>query len=1140
MVGEACVFFPLHESRGRAGGCGPARFERYSFCAGGDGAMHCTSCNSENREQARFCATCGQPFPVRCAGCGQPRLAKQRFCDACGHPAEAPVDSAPAASAGTGPEPLHAERKIVTALFADIKGFTALLEDMDPEEARNVIDPALEIMMQAVHRYDGFVAQSLGDGIFALFGAPIAHEDHALRALHAALAMQEGILGLEQGRAPLELRVGVNTGEVVVRSMRKDEQHSDYIPIGHSINLASRMESLATPGTIRVTEETHRLAEGYFSFRDLGTVTVKGVRDPVRTYEVLGLGSTRTRLERSERLGFIGLVGRSGELERMAEVLRGVRDGRGGILAIRGEPGMGKSRLCYEFSRCHLADCRVLKTFSVSHGKANAYQSLIGLLQEYFGWRPEDDSAARRRRATDVVRALGPELADTLPYLFHLLGIAEPGQSLAQMDAEIRRERCFQAIERILHQESLRQVVVLLFEDLQWADLETLAFLTSLSESIATQRILVLVNYRPEYTEAFWSARVACTELRLLPLGQAGSEELLEALLGADPALDPLKRRIFEGSGGNPFFMEEIARGLIEQGIVRREPGGSVLAQPLLQISIPSTVQDVIAARIDRLGADAKALLQTLAVVGMQFSLALVQEVSARPLELVQKLLQHLIDAGFVLETSSAERYEIKHGLIQEVAYRSLVKERRRALHEQAARALESLYGALLAEHYADLAHHYYNSGNVPKAIDCLELAAQQAAQRSANADAVMQLRRALELLQTLPASPQRDARELGLQLTIGTPLMRSKGWADPEVGRARARALDLAEPLKEAPQMFPALFGLWGYSLVRAEVRTAHKLALQVRSLAEKSGDSGLRVEAYRALSPILYFLGQLGEARELLARGTALYDREAHRGHATVFGQDPGVTILSYASVVSWLLGYPDESRRCSAEALELARELGHPYTLGFALFFASTQHHQRRDVDATLATAEAAIALCTEHGFPLWRAGAMSLHGWARAQRGEIGEGIEEMQSGIDLWRSTGAEITRSYFLAMLAEGHLWGKDCDQALAVIDEALRQAQGTGDLWWQADLYRLQGEAHTDRSLAQASFERGIAVARQQGSLMLELRNAMRLARIAHGKQEKTAALERLRETYGRFREGFDSRELREAATLIAEQSAA
>ena len=1101
--------------------------------------MHCISCNGENRAHARFCGRCGEPLPLRCASCGQLCLEKQRFCDSCGHPVEV-AGEAPSAVA-PGSEVLDPERKIVTALFADIKGFTALLEDMDPEEARNVIDPALEIMMEAVHRYDGFVAQSLGDGIFALFGAPIAHEDHALRALHAALAMQEGILGLEQAGTPLELRVGVNTGEVVVRSMRKDEQHSDYIPIGHSINLASRMESLATPGTIRVSEETYRLAEGYFSFRDLGTLTVKGVRDPVQTYEVLGLGSTRTRLERSERLGFIGLVGRSAELEQMAEMLRRVREGQGGVLAIRGEPGLGKSRLCYEFTRRHLADCRVLKTFSVSHGKANAYQALIGLLQEYFGWRPEDDSAARRRQATDVVCALGPELVDTLPYLFHLLGITEPGQSLAQMDAEIRRERCFQAIERILQQESLRQVVVLLFEDLQWADLETLAFLTGLSASIARLRILLLVNYRPEYTSAFWSERAACTELRLMPLEEAGGEELLAALLGADSTLAPLKRRIYERSGGNPFFMEEIARGLVEQGVVRREPGGAVLAQPLVQIRIPLTVQDVIAARIDRLVPDAKALLQTVAVVGMQFSLALVQEVAGRPAERTHALLQHLIDAGFVLEaSSSAQRYEIKHGLIQEVAYRSLLKERRRALHEQAARALESLYGALLAEHYADLAYHYYNAGNVPKAIDCFELAGQQAAQRSANVDAVAQLRRALDLLETLPASPQRDARELGLQLGIGTPLMRSKGWADPEVGRARARALDLAEPLKDSPQMFPALFGLWGYSLVRADVRTAHKLAVQVRSLAEKSGDSGLQIEACRALSPSLYFLGHLAEAREHLARGAGLYDRELHRGHATVFGQDPGVTMLSYAAVVSWLLGRPDEALRHGAEALRLAEGLGHPYTLGFALFFAATQGHQRRDVDATLATANAAIAVCTEHGFPLWRAGATTLRGWARAQRGEIGAGIEEMRCGIDLWRATGAEITRPYFLAMLAEGWLGAGRCEEALAVTDEGLRLAEASGDLWWQADLYRLQGEAQTQRALAQASFERALAVARQQGSLMLELRAATRLSRLVSGKPEKDAAIARLREIYGRFYEGFDTVDLRAAAALMAEPSAA
>ncbi len=1060
---------------------------------------------------------------LSCASCGAALAAGQKFCGACG---------TPVASRAAGADLSQAERKMVTALFADIKGFTALSEDMDPEEVRNVVDPAIELMMQAVHRYEGFVAQSLGDGIFALFGAPVAHEDHAQRALHAALAMQDGIRQRSRQGPPLEVRIGINTGEVVVRSMRKDDTHSDYIPIGHSINLASRLENLATPGTIRISEDTFRLTEDYFNFRDLGTVTVKGVREPVRTYEVLGLGTVRTRLERSERRGLIGFVGREAELERMAGALERVRAGEGGIVAVMGEPGLGKSRLCYEFARAHLADALLLKTFSVSHGKANAYQALISLLQQYFGWRLEDDASARRRRVTEVLAALDPALAETLPYLFHLLGIAEPGVSLAQMDPEIRRTRTFQAIEQILRRVASRQALILLCEDLQWADRETLAFLAGLSRDLRRDRILVLVNYRPEYTDYFWAGQCACAELRLMPLAQAGSTQLLTALLGGAAEMLPLKQRIAEQSGGNPFFMEEIARGLLEQGIVRREAERYVLTRPAVEIEIPADVQGVIAARIDRLPAEAKALLQTVAVIGKEITVGLVQQVSGLAEAAVRTLLEQLVETGFALPLTSSARYEIKHGLIQEVAYRLLLKERRRALHEECAQALERLYSASLAEHYVELAHHYYNSGNGAKAIEYLALAGQQAAQRSANEEAVIQLRRALELLEKLPPSPQRDARELGLQLAIGAPLMRSKGWADAEVGRSRARALELAEPLRESPQMFPALFGLWGYSLVRADIRTAHKLAVQVSALADKTGDAGLQVEACRVLAPTLYFLGELAQSRATLERGVALYDGKQHGSHAALFGQDPRVTCLSYASVVLWLLGFADEAQRQSAEALRVAQELAHPYTLGFALFFAGTQHHQRRDAAQTLELAEAAIALCTEHGFPLWRAGATTLRGWALAQAGACDEGIEEMRRGMQDWRATGAEVTRPYFLAMLGEGCLKAGRPDEALAAINEGLALAEANSDLWWQADLYRLQSEARAEPAAARASLQYALKAARRQGALSLELRAANALLKHARD----TGTRELLREVRGRFSQGLDSPDMREAAELLAD----
>ncbi len=430
------------------------------------------------------------------------------------------------------------ERKTITALFADIKGSTDLIADLDPEEARTIIDPTLQLMMDAVHRYEGYVAQALGDGIFALFGAPIAHEDHPQRALYAALLMQEENrkraeqLRREKG-VNVQIRVGINTGEVVLRSIRKDDLHTDYVPVGQSTNLASRMESLATPGSILVSEQTYKLTEGYFAFKSLGQAQVKGFTEPLNIYEVEGVGPLRTKLQLSVRRGLARFIGRQSELEQLQHVWEQAKAGHGQIAAVMGEPGVGKSRLFHEFvgAYCNTPLLLRLETFSVSHGKAYPYLPLIDLLKNYFQLTTQDDERRRREKITGKVLTLDRGLEDTLPYLFFLLGIAEPTSPLQQMDGQIRRQRILDAIKRLLLRESRNQPLLIIFEDLHWLDNETQAFLQLLSESVATTRILLLVNYRPEYQHN-WSGKTYFSQLRLDPLGREQAEEMLTALLG--------------------------------------------------------------------------------------------------------------------------------------------------------------------------------------------------------------------------------------------------------------------------------------------------------------------------------------------------------------------------------------------------------------------------------------------------------------------------------------------------------------------------------------------------------------------------------------------------------------------------------
>jgi class 3 adenylate cyclase len=503
--------------------------------------MRCSNCESENSKDAKFCDTCGVPLPLLCRSCEAPNRAGARFCNGCGaalgpaptgikvsglgQSASRPV-LAPtiAASVSVGAENVpEGERKLVTALFADIRGSTELMEDLDPEDARRMIDPALKLMMDAINRYGGYVVQSSGDGIFALFGAPIAHEDHPQRALLTAFRMQQEAKRLTnwlraEGHAPLQIRIGLNTGEVVVRRLQTDERHVEYTPIGHTANLASRMQMLAEPGSVVTSEATHQLSKGYFAFRALGPTRVKGVSEPINVYEATGMGPLKTRLQRAAGRGLTKFVGREREMAEMRRALEQVKQGHGQIVAAIGQAGLGKSRLFHEFTVTSQSGCLVLETFSVSHGKASAYLPVIELLNNYFEVEAEDEARKRREKITGKVLTLDRTLEDALPYLFALLGVEETVGTLAQMDAQVRRRRTLDAIKRILLRESLDQPLIVVFEDLHWIDTETQALLDLLADTIANARMLLLVNYRPEYGHG-WASKAHYAQLRLDPLG---------------------------------------------------------------------------------------------------------------------------------------------------------------------------------------------------------------------------------------------------------------------------------------------------------------------------------------------------------------------------------------------------------------------------------------------------------------------------------------------------------------------------------------------------------------------------------------------------------------------------------------------
>jgi len=558
---------------------------------------------------------------------------------------------------------LEGERKQVTVLFADLKGSMELLADRDPEEARQLLDPVLERMMDAVHRYEGTVNQVMGDGIMALFGAPLAHEDHAVRACYAALAMQTAVkqYAAEVQRrhgVPVQMRVGLNAGEVVVRTIGSD-LHMDYTAVGQTTHLAARMEQMAMPGSILLPQAVLSLAEGYVQVTPLGPMPVKGIATPVDVFELVGVSGIRRRLQATAARGLTRFVGRDTEFAALVQALARAGAGHGQVVAVVGEAGVGKSRLVYECVHSHHTQgWSVLESASVSYGKATPYFPVIDLLKRYSHVDDGDDPRTIRAKLTGHILTLDEAFQDTLPALLSLLDALPEDSPFLKLDPPQRRQRTLDALKRVVLRETQVQPLVLVFEDLHWIDTETQALLDSLVESLPTARLVLLVNYRPEYQHG-WGSKTYYTQLRLDPLPPRSAAELLQALLGDDPSLVPLTRLLIERTEGNPFFLEESVRGLVETRELIGERGASRLATPLDSIQVPATVQAVLAARIDRLPSEEKRLLQTAAVIGTEVPFALLQAIAELPEETLHRGLSHLQTAELLYETGRDPKFPV-------------------------------------------------------------------------------------------------------------------------------------------------------------------------------------------------------------------------------------------------------------------------------------------------------------------------------------------------------------------------------------------------------------------------------------------------------------------------------------------------
>jgi class 3 adenylate cyclase/tetratricopeptide (TPR) repeat protein len=833
---------------------------------------------------------------------------------------------------------LEGERKQVTVLFADIKGSMELIQGTDPEDARRILDPTVEAMMKAVHRYEGTVNKVLGDGIMALFGAPIAHEDHAVRACYAALAMQTAVSEMsEQVRrrfgVEVQVRTGIHSGEVVVRTIGNDLT-MDYDAIGMTTHLASRMEQLALPGTIRITADTLRLAEGLVQVRPLGPIPVKGMSQPVDIFELTGAAQGRTRLQASAAAGFTRFVGREREMDSLNTALERARTAMGQLVGVVGEPGVGKSRLYYEFVHSHRAlNWLVLESGSVSHGKATAYLPLIDLLKHYFQIDSADDGRRIREKITGKVLALDETLRPTLPAFLAMLDVPVDDPAWTDGEPALRRKRTFDACRALLLREAQMQPTIVVFEDLHWMDSESLAFVDSLVESLPKAALLLLVNFRPEF-RGNWNAKSYYTHIRIDPLPPKGAAELLQDRLGDDSSLRALRELLIERTQGNPFFLEESARTLIESGALIGSRGDYRLVAPLTAIALPVTVQSVLAARIDRLGPEDKRLLQSASVIGKDFALNLLGEIADTDTDTLQRGLDNLQAAEFIYETRlfPEPEYTFKHALTHDVAYSGLLAERRLALHANILEAIERLHAGRLVEHIDRLAYHAARSQVWRKAHTYGLQAGRKALAQSANRASLEAFQGALAALDHLPETTEAIAENIDLRFELRDAhfVLNEMAPILPHLEIAQT----LAERIGDRRRLALAASYESGYHWVAGKHQLAVEAGMRGLAAAEELDSWELRGLAHYRIGQSWLFLGNHVTAADHLRRSVTAFDHDAGR---TLF-RFGGLVLAFIASFAAWTLaeiGEFAESEAIGQKGFELAVKANHAYSISVASF-------------------------------------------------------------------------------------------------------------------------------------------------------------------------------------------------------------
>ncbi len=1059
-----------------------------------------------------------------------------------GEPLAPFAEATPLPSSAT-PRAPEAERRQLTVMFCDLVGSTELAARLDPEDMGRVIRAYQECCAEGAERWGGHVAKYMGDGVLTYFGWPRAHEDDAERAVRAGLAIIDALAGLETpGGDPPAARVGIATGLVMVGELIGKGSAQEQSVVGETPNLAARLEALAEPGSVVISQATRRLVGGIFDLADLGPQRLKGFAEPLAAFRVEGEGRAESRFEAMHASGVTPLVGRAHELEILLERWAWAKDGDGQVVLLSGEPGIGKSRLLRALReqlgrKPHLA----LSHFCSPYHTNSALHPIITQLERAAGFASDDGPEAKLTKLEALLGQATERLDEAMPLLAALLGLATGERYPAlNLSPQRQKQRQLEVLIEQLAGLARRRPVLELYEDVHWVDPSTLELLDLLVERVRALPVLAVLTYRPEFSPS-WAGQAHVTSLPLNRLGRRQGAAMVERVTGGKALPGEVLEQIVARTDGVPLFVEELTKTVLELGLLTEVGDRYELSGPLPPLAIPATLHDSLMARLDRL-APVREVAQIGAVIGRNFSYELLAAAALIPADQLNHALDHLAAAELVFRRGSppAATYSFKHALVQDVAYQSLLKSRRQQLHARIAEALKVQFPQTIVHEPEVLARHLTEAGLAAQAIEYWQRAGRLAMAQAANKEAAAHFRKTLELLATLPETRERRMEEIALQSALGGALIHMKGVASQDVERTYDRARELCEGVGDPWQLFLVEWGLCHVYLARAEHLRARELADGLLVLAAREADPALLLQAHHAAWSIHNLLGEAAEARAACERGWALYDHDVHSSQAFVYGgHDPAVCSRNIGSWAVWRLGFPDQALAWQEAGLALAERHPHPPMLAHTFTWAAFLHQFRRDLVKLHEQAERAATLAHEQALANNEAEASMLLGWLMSEEGEPEQGIGLIRRGMSVRQASGTMFHHSYFLGLLAQAHARAGQSAEALHLVSEALSFAESRSERWYEPELRRLRGEyLHREGATracdAEASLEEALNVARAQGAKAWELRSAVSLARLwaEQGKRQKGYNL--LAPVYGWFTEGFDTADLKDAEALL------